>query len=464
MNAASIIVFILLLAGLFSPLSWLTYLLFCLSPFGAMSVVPPAWIGGVNLTPSGLAAALFIVRAVMMPRILTGTTRALFAINLLGCLGLFLLVAAIGAFLLPRMFDGAVYVFTMRAPVLSTVAPSMSNLAQTAYLALSIISGAVVCAVLRRRPEFIDVILRAVLAGGCVAIATGLIDMIANMTGHGDALKAFYTADYGYSAGQILGSRRVMGLTPEPASFGGMCAGLCALLVFLRPAYPRRLWKWKVPLVGWGFGVMAFLSESSTAFAAMFVIIGLYVLYDAHSISDDGKIVRKPIARKLFWGCAALGILPVIVFVGGEMFSFVGNMVNTLIFEKHNTSSYIQRSSWTATGLDAFVESYGLGVGVGSIRTSNFFVNVLASTGVVGSLLFGIFITMTYRRHAIQRDSRSEAIIKAMKLALVPMFTASYFAGTTPDIGVGPCIMFGVIAAFAAKPSPSLPQAPLTGA
>jgi hypothetical protein len=86
------------------------------------------------------------------------------------------------------------------------------------------------------------------------------------------------------------------------------------------------------------------------------------------------------------------------------------------------------------------------------VRTSNFFVNVLASTGIVGSLLFATFVAMTYRRHATQRDSCGEAIIKAIKLALLPMFTGAFFAGTTPDIGVIPCIMFGIVAALAAKP------------
>jgi hypothetical protein len=96
MNVPSIIVFVLLLTGLVSPLSWLAYLLFTLQAFGSMSVLPPAWLGGVNLTPSSFAAALFIVRAIMMPRILTGAGRALFRLNLLGGLGLSLIVAAIG--------------------------------------------------------------------------------------------------------------------------------------------------------------------------------------------------------------------------------------------------------------------------------------------------------------------------------------------------------------------------------
>ena len=60
------------------------------------------------------------------------------------------------------------------------------------------------------------------MIGGCTLLVTGFVDIAANMTGNVGILKMFYTAEYGYSAGEILGARRVLGLTPEPSAFGAL--------------------------------------------------------------------------------------------------------------------------------------------------------------------------------------------------------------------------------------------------
>lgn len=449
MNAPQIVALIVLFGGLIAPLPVLACLVFILPSFGAMAVVPPSLLLGTSLTPGSLAAFFFVLRALMRPEVFREALAALGDFRRLGWLALFFVVAAIGAALLPRLFAGEIQVYGMRTPWLGAVEPTVANFTQTGYLFLSLLTTAVFFALIRKESAFRETFLNAVLAGGVAVIATGLVYIIANATGQGDVLQAFHTADYGYSAGAILGQLRVLGLTPEPSVFGQLAVSFCALLLFFRPVYPRKLWRWKIPVVGWGCAVMAFLSTSSTAYASMFALLGLYLFYDAYALSKEGIVLRQTAGRKMTAAFAFVLIVLLAALLDSSVLTYSADMVDTLIFKKMETVSYIERSRWTLTGLNAFMESYGLGVGAGSVRTSNFFANILASTGLPGALLFFAFLARLYSRHAPQRDSRDEAMIKAAKLALIPMFASLFLAGTTPDFGIVPGALFGMIAGLA---------------
>jgi len=58
---------------------------------------------------------------------------------------------------------------------------------------------------------------------------------------------------------------------------------------------------------------------------------------------------------------------------------------------KAGSSSGIERMSWNSQGVTNFLDTYGIGVGLGSIRASSFIVVVLANLGVVGVVCYGTF-------------------------------------------------------------------------
>jgi hypothetical protein len=449
MNAVSVIALLIILgSSVFSPATQLL-LIGVWGAFRAMSVLPPEIAG--NITPVVLAALLFIGRIFVSNQYSFPLMSSLARLRQLGLLGGFWIVAVVGALILPRLFNGQIMVFGLNTAEMEAVRPGITQLTQSAYLTMSVFMAAAIFALLRKKPEFLDALLKAFFVGGVAVIATGLIDIIANAVGQGDALKVFYTANYGYSAGSIMEARRVLGLTPEPASFGGLAVGSASLLLFLRPVYGpamRRVW---VPLVAWGCVLMGFLSVSSTAYASLFLLLGLYLFYDTDAISAEGKILRKSIRKKALSLLLLCVVFVLVLLLSSDFLSYFLDLVNTLLIEKTETTSYVERSSWTAAGIDAFIESYGLGVGVGSVRTSNFFVNILASTGVLGAGLFGSFLLSLYLRHAPDRNSREEAVIKGIKRALLPMFAAGFLAGTTPDFGVGEGLLFGIVVALSQK-------------
>jgi hypothetical protein len=99
----------------------------------AMAVVPPAWIGGTNLTSGSVAALLFILRSVTSARG-AGMFEALLRVGRLGWLSCFFAVAAAGSLFLPYLFAGDIMVYG-RATNIAALEPSAANFAQTVYLA-----------------------------------------------------------------------------------------------------------------------------------------------------------------------------------------------------------------------------------------------------------------------------------------------------------------------------------------
>jgi hypothetical protein len=71
---------------------------------------------------------------------------------------------------------------------------------------------------------------------------------------------------------------------------------------------------------------------------------------------------------------------------------FVQDLVNKTVFDKLASSSGTERSSMNTQALINVFDTYGLGVGVGSTRTSSFLLVVPASVGVLGSLIYGAFM------------------------------------------------------------------------
>jgi len=206
------------------------------------------------------------------------------------------------------------------------------------------------------------------------------------------------------------------------------------------------------PLAGWGCGFMALISTSSTAYLEMASVLLLYGFYSVNYVSVNGLITRKTLSGRTLSAIGGIGVLLIIALVDRDLLFHFVDLIDNLIFQKHNTESYIQRSSWTAEGLKAFFESNGLGVGVGSVRTSNFFANILASTGILGASLFAIFLYVIFTRRALQKDAYSNVIMHAMKLSLIPIFVGMTTSGTTPDFGVVVGTIFGIIVGLG-KPS-----------
>jgi hypothetical protein len=448
---------VMLILGIFFFTSGRALLLsaFVLLAFGTLAAIPPEFIGGTTVLGSSLAFMLVVVRQFIVPKQPQRVLTALLDYRGLLLLTLFALVAIIGAFTLPRAFDERVMVYPMRGGEFSFTAPlqpTSSNFNQALNQMVDLGVAASIYA-MTRISGFMDRVRQILIAGGIAIIVTGLADMVLSNIGLSAVLEVFRTASYKMmDEAEIAGVRRVIGMMSEPSSYGALATTFGALLLFCRNAFePKTRFRLAYPLAI-GCILFAVLSTSSTAYGAMAVLGALHVADIAWRLIFSAPNMRKDLYIELTASifAAAAALLVFLSWDAGREMAM--RMLDSIIFKKSQGDSYIERSAWTRQGFEAFKATYGIGVGVGSVRTSNFFVNILASTGVLGSLLFAAFLLRVFLARIPSRMREHFEFVHGAKLTIVVMFVSLFLAGTTPDYGLLMAALFGGIAGLATRP------------
>ena len=146
---------------------------------------------------------------------------------------------------------------------------------------------------------------------------------------------------------------------------------------------------------------ISLLASFSTTAIISLALVSLLVGFapDLDKFNSDNRITNAlghSSGVKFFYFCLCFLICTTLIF-------FVTNeAVYGYIFEKlNNTSGYTdgnyssgaERLYWDIVSLQAFIDSFGIGVGAGGTRASSFFVSVVANFGFPGAvLLSSLFI------------------------------------------------------------------------
>jgi hypothetical protein len=448
MTAPSIIILLLLIFLLFKPVKYLIIAAFALSVFGSLALLPPAVVGGVTLLPSPMALLMLIIKVMVDPRANADFFRNAFSFRYLGLLTAFTVVGVVGALLLPKLLIGQTYTFPMRSEtdvIRVPLAPTSSNITQSAYVTISCLT-AITFAVLVKTRGFVSAFRDAAIYLAALTIFTGVLESLLGTMGAGNLLEPFRTASYSIILdAEVSGVRRVIGLTPEASTYGTLVVTAMSMLIFCRRLYSAS-YRNKVvyPLI-FGCAVMSALCTSSTAYVSMVVVILLYFI-DASSRLGAGAPEEKRQMMGEFLGVAAMSLIGIIlIFSLNETRQVAFTLIDNMVLKKSASVSYIERSSWNQQGLQTFLDTNGLGIGLGSARTSNFFVNIIASTGLLGSLLFVAFLIRVAVIKTKSANPDFQELVRGTKLSLVPAFVSLYLSGSTSDYGGLLAAFFGII-------------------
>lgn len=463
--------------GMVSTRPVLIYLFFGSLPFAAFAVVPPTLTAGLTFLPSTMTMMLLILRT------LANEHRALVALGAalnprrLGVLTAFFVTAIVTTLFMPRLFAGTVMVIPMRGSENGAAAlgPSMQNVSQLAYLSISIL-GVFAFSQILKTPDSRQVALHAIFLAAAVTIATGFLDLATQFLPISPLLEPFRTATYNLLVDvEVAGAKRVVGLTPEASSFGSLCLAMLCFVYFLRRGVRNsRVRDVYTPPLILGTLVFAWLSTSS----ATYVGLGLFlVIATAEWMLRFFERRYSSLRRRhlgLEFAVAAFGtfgVVALILFNPAILDSF-RRTLDTIVFTKAQSSSFEERSLWTAVSLKAFIDSYGFGVGLGATRASNSIVAVLSNVGIVGAVLYFGFIIQSLLRKASRTDQEGQVIISALRYAFFPPFIVGLLAGTTADFGAIGAFRYGTLTAiglgsvFAARqgrPAVSLARLQVTG-
>ncbi len=420
----------------------LLYLAFAFLAFGSFSVVP----GGTTVLAAAVAFLLLTVKVFTR----RGATHELAGAVRLGAMGLlvaFMLVGVIWAMVVPRVSGGNIFVYPMSVGITSFPArlqPTSANINQSAYQIISC-ATALGFYVMARSARFSEVFLRALLWGAAATIITGLADMIGPHVGLSKVLELFRTANYSYLNGvEVLGVTRVVGLMPEASTYGALAVSFGGLLLFCRNAYEGRLKRWALIL---GIACLGFaaLSTSSAAMLSLAVAFAILCADLASRLIVERAADKRRALNEILFVAAVVFLMALSLAIFSGPRELIWRLVDSAVFKKSLSSSYIERSAWTHQAWEAFLASGGIGVGVGSVRTSNFFINILASTGVIGTGLFALFLARVAIAQVPAPQSQPAELVRGAKLGLIVLFTGMYFVGTTPDYGLMAAALFGTI-------------------
>ena len=411
-------------------------------------------LGGASITPAKLFLVFFVLRIVSMR---FGTAAMLGEIAPRRVLFIYLLLVfwvVTSSLLMPRLFAGMTDVFSLArsdsddgtaSPV--PLQPSGGNITQSVY-ALGSFVIAIGMSVLARRPGGYATVLTGLLLVTGLDIFFAIFDLATAATHTEFLLDVIHTGAYAFlTSDESGGLKRISGSFTEALTFATFSLTLLAVNVslFLSRVRPRLTGFYAVVLA-----VLLFLSTSSTAY------VGLAILAAAFGVGAVYTVLRWGNARPLKT-LAAAGCIG--VFIGGLAFLFapsltlgVWNLLDVSLFQKSESESALERGALNTQAIQIFRDTYGLGAGVGSTRTSNYVLLLASNLGIIGMVLFVVLVlALAFLRVRSDLPDEERAVVRAARVGLLAALVPATLIGTIFDLGPLFYIFVGVVASSAPR-------------
>jgi len=416
------------------------WLFMAATAFGAAAAFNMPALGGASILVADIAA-LTMFALVLLHRggaaMIAGSAR----VGQPGFWLMLLIVLSIVVTLIcPILFRGATEVFSLSRDlddegiVRIPLGPSTGNLTQLFRLLLGGAIFFALATVFRVRPDA-RVVLTAVAVTTTLNAALGWADVLTHAVGLPELLDTIRSANYAMlDAATMGGLKRMVGGFPEASSYGYFSLGLFAFwlqLWFGAPGHATRPTRIMLALSA----VSVLRSTSSAAYVAILALVAVLVLAAA------AANLRRQVSRRAV--VIAFG-LTVSTILGGlglvlayQLMPQVQVFFDNVLLQKMEGDSGVERMSWNAQAFRNFLDTFGLGAGLGSVRGSSWLMATLASIGVAGTALYLAFILSVLLGGAGRGggDERA-AVIRALRAGCLGLVLSSLLTGATPDLGL----------------------------
>lgn len=383
---------LMFLIGLFVSGQGILYMAVIATLFGGTAVAYATALGGANVTPAMLAQG-FTGLSLLRREGLKGFLRPIeFATPTFWLLVLTIWAMAT-AFVMPRLLQGQLMVAGFDrsdgagAYLLGPLGPVSMNITQAMYAFLAFMTFIMMRTLLSRAGGYM-VAARAVLWVAGLNVAAAVVELAQHHLGLVPVLAYLKNANYAMMGGEVAGLMRITGTFPETSMFSQYTLGLVA--------FTHTLWMHGV-LRGWARALtianllLLLMSTSGTAYVSLVICMTVALLYTLWRQMRVGAIGPYSLYLKLAAGGLVLGI-GVLLFVPPALDAVV-EFFSVVIGQKWTSDSGSIRRALNAQAFQTFLESFGLGAGLGCCRASSFLLVVLSNLGWVGALLFLFFVT-----------------------------------------------------------------------
>ena len=368
---------------------------------GATAAGSAATLGAVVIPTfyaTAMVAAGLVVASKCRPRKGTAGTRkgADVGVVLLAC---FLFWSVLITLVAPFLFPGAPTVDPVRGELVPGLLTS-SNVAQMIYLFLGL-----VVVLFLRASNGAGTELIGLAAGTCTALSAWRY--LAQVAGIPFPEGLFDNSpSFAFIQTAAGGLPRFRGILSEPAGLAASCLVTIFYMV-PRARQVRGLRRAGCLVLAAAALYMGVVSTSTT-----FVIAGLVGVALVIVVVAFGFLSRRVAFSRSIAFLGALGVV-VLVLVLPPLYTAIASAVS----DKLASSSYVDRSSANEDALASFVNSFGLGFGMGSVRASSFVPTLLGATGAVGAVLFTGAVVVFVRRSAL--SSARRPVVWALVVFLV---------------------------------------------
>lgn len=346
------------------------------------------------------------------------------------CMLILMVYVVAGAIILPRLFTNEMTVFI---PINGNIverplAPVSGNITQGAYFVLHgmIFFGFSILCAQRKN-------MRLLAAGffmlAYVQATLGLFDIGGKILGISDILAPVRTASYVlHTKTEVAGFWRIAGGYAEASAFGATTLSIFAFMY----AYWRQTGQYAAFFGAAILLMLLLLSTSTTAYVGLFLVSVPAALSLLISLVAGRTNTRDLVI--LVVGIVAVAIIMAMLLRNPNFFDPAVRLFETMVLEKPESASAWERFMWNAKALENAVASGGLGIGIGSSRSSSWLMSTVSQLGVIGSILMGALVYTVllglsgYKRsHA---DSELVALIAALRAYVFAMLVAASLGGS----------------------------------
>jgi hypothetical protein len=411
--------------------------------FGSTAAVVLTSAGHTNILLANFAILLLFLRSFTVEK--GGFDRLACAFRENWVFAAFAIYGALTAFILPHLFDHGIYGAPMRPTSdrllgAAPVAFSTQNVTTAIYL-LGTMAAALASFSAARRERNWQLLVTVAVWMAWFHIGTGVADIVLSRIGHLELLNFFRNADYAQLDQYAEGVHRISGIESETSGYSA--TGLTLLIVnvelWLRGIMPKRS-----GIVALAMLAILMLTTSTTAYvgvAGYALLLGLRVV-----VTPMRLPVNKIISLLLLAALATAAIIGLLIFKP-HVIDFVVDFLQQSTVHKVSSLSGRQRSFWAQSCWNAFLDSYGLGVGAGSLRSSGLIQAVAGATGIFGLMSLGWYVLTVLRlrrlsTHSTRLGPSAASASAAFAWAAFGTLLPAVISGPTPDPG----LMFGIFA------------------
>ncbi len=421
---------LVLLCGLLSRAKGTITWQIVFSLFGATAAISLPALGGSTITPAVMFIPFLVWRA------WTEAPRDYW--RRVPKPGMYLLAAALWGVLcavfLPRLLSGHVNVLTidrtapgMTATAIVPLRPVSGNITQSTY-ALGSVATFLAMRILLGTSERLRIFRDAVLTLAALDCLAAVLNLAQFYAGLPNLLAFTKTASYAnFEDYEQAGLMRISGTFPEASAFASFTLSLFAFVSTLWFCGDRTKWTGLLTV-----GTLAFLiiSTSTTAYVGMTIYLTIVFGALIWKMYLVGRLRRLRLLAIVF--CSLVCVMALVFALETPLAKAILRVVDVFIVSKMESDSGVERAQWNSQAWSNFIDTYGLGVGLGSARASSYPIVLLSNLGLIGTLFYCGFLGNVLSR----AKSASDPIQQASRNAVLASIISASLSATVFELGV----------------------------